>query len=456
MFLPMTAGSGRPLADVAVYGVQRRTGDRIKRPWIVRWAVAGRQRSRSFRTRTEADRFRSGLFLAQQSGESFDETSGEPTSWAPRTDAARAHVWARQWLAEQWDEWAPRTRVSAIEALARLVVLLVPANAPPPPENIRSHLTTWLRPGSDELPPESGGWLEEWCLSLAQLNRAVLAGVDRQLGLRDDGQPLSPSTASRYRKVSRACVRRAVELDVLPSDPWPLPTRGRAQRKAVKVRKSVSIRSLPDPATMQRALDAMVSHQPASRTYRVMTAVAYYAGLRPSEVVMLRAECLHLPRRGWGRIDVNEADVSFDEPGEPKTGPRVVPIPPVLVAILRDWVDGQALAGSALLFRTRTGSRPTQSNWARSLHRAMRMIDAPPMRIYDCRHAAATTWLRAGVPLGEAAKRLGHSVETLVSTYVGALDGDESLANQRIDLALDASGTVRSARRRSTSLKVSS
>lgn len=38
--------------------------------------------------------------------------------------------------------------------------------------------------------------------------------------------------------------------------------------------------------------------------------------------------------------------------------------------------------------------------------------DAPPMGIYDRRHAAATTWLRAGVPLGDVAKRMGHSVET--------------------------------------------
>ena len=30
----------------------------------------------------------------------------------------------------------------------------------------------------------------------------------------------------------------------------------------------------------------------------------------------------------------------------------------------------------------------------------------------------------------------GHSVETLVSTYVGALDGDEALANERIHAAL--------------------
>jgi hypothetical protein len=61
------------------------------------------------------------------------------------------------------------------------------------------------------------------------------------------------------------------------------------------------------------------------------------------------------------------------------------------------------------------------------------------MRVYDCRHACATTWLRAGVPLGEVARRLGHSVETLVSTYVGALDGDDTAANKLIASALGPS-----------------
>jgi hypothetical protein len=50
--------------------------------------------------------------------------------------------------------------------------------------------------------------------------------------------------------------------------------------------------------------------------------------------------------------------------------------------------------------------------------------------------AAATTRLAAGVPLGEVARRMGHSVDTLVSTYVGALTGDEDLANRRIDALL--------------------
>lgn len=42
------------------------------------------------------------------------------------------------------------------------------------------------------------------------------------------------------------------------------------------------------------------------------------------------------------------------------------------------------------------------------------------------------------MPLGDVASRMGHSVETLVSTSVGDLDGEEAIANERIDAALAA------------------
>ena len=40
------------------------------------------------------------------------------------------------------------------------------------------------------------------------------------------------------------------------------------------------------------------------------------------------------------------------------------------------------------------------------------------------------------MPLGDTARRLGHSVDTLVSHYVGALDGDETSGNELIDAVL--------------------
>ena len=68
-------------------------------------------------------------------------------------------------------------------------------------------------------------------------------------------------------------------------------------------------------------------------------------------------------------------------------------------AQMRTWIADHELGGGDLLFRTRTGRRPAPSNWARALQRACRAVEREPMRVYDCRHACATTWLRAGVPL---------------------------------------------------------
>jgi len=426
------------MQTVKVYGVQdRRSTVQAKLPWVVRFTIDGRHRSKSFRTRIEADRYRGLLLQAVQDGSRFDETTGEPESWQTPLADVRVHEWSRRWLAEQWQEWQPRTRTSATEALARFITLAVERGAKTP-EGLRVYLYTALSPHSE------GGHdvrLEKWmarnCLTLGELDRERIADIDRRLGLKLDGSPMAANTANRIRIVARASVQSAIQAGAVAADVWPQRSKTRARRKVARTRRSVDVRALPGPAAMAEAIDAIVTQQPGSKTYRVMTAVAYYAGLRPSEVVMLRVRSAVLPADGWGRLEVTEADISFDEPGEPKTGPRSVPIPPVLVAMLREWIEDNDLTSpERLLFRTRNDTMPSGSNWARAWHRALESVGLKPMRVYDCRHAAATTWLRAGMPLGETARRLGHSVETLVSTYVGALDDEEHIGNQRIDSIL--------------------
>jgi hypothetical protein len=107
----------RPLQVVKVYGVQdRRSTVQAKLPWVVRYAIDGRHRSKSFRTRVEAERYRGLLLQAVQAGDRFDPAAGEPESWRPPLRDVRVHEWSRRWLAEQWQEWQPRTRASGTEA----------------------------------------------------------------------------------------------------------------------------------------------------------------------------------------------------------------------------------------------------------------------------------------------------------------------------------------------------
>jgi integrase len=330
-----------------------------------------------------------------------------------------------------------------VYSLARFIPLVTGPGAPEPPARLRAYLCRTLPPDV-EIDQDDGceRWLSRWALPLGDLNRDFLADVSRRMGVGDKDQPLANATVRRYRRVAHSCIRRAVELGQLPVDPWPPAPRGRGRRKVNRSKSAVDVRRLPAPASVVAIIDAMRSHQPGSRTYQAMTAVVFYAGLRPSEVVMLRPRALHLPANGWGSIAVTEADVDWDKPGDPKTGNRVVPIPPRLVELLRTWVGEHSLRDDELLFRTRVGGRPSESNWSRALKRACANAEQPRVRVYDFRHAAATMMLRARVPMAEVARRLGHSVETLVSTYVGAMEGDDVEANALIEGALSSTREV--------------
>jgi integrase len=426
--------------DIRIFSIQDRSArPEARKPRVVRWRIDGRDYSQAFRTKAEADRLRSRLLVAQQHGEWFEPQTGRPESWSPRGADTQLHVWARRWVAEQWPEWAPRTRNEDVYAVSRLIPLATRRGAAPPPADLRRYLRDTLQPGS-EIDPEHTHerWLSRWVLTLDELDRPTLAEVSADLGVGANGQALANETARRYRRVARSCIRRAVELEQLSADPWPPTPRGRSRRKVNQPKNAVDVRLLPTPAAAASIIEAMKSHQPGSRTYRAMTAVVYYAGLRPSEVVMLRPRALFLPPSGWGRIAVTEADVGWDEPGDPKTGSRSTPIPPGLVELLMRWTEDRGLVDDELMFRSARGNRPSQSNWSRALKRACAAAGHRRIRVYDFRHACATTMIRAGVPLAEAARRLGHSVETLVSTYIGAMDGDDVEANALIEKALGA------------------
>jgi len=335
----------------------------------------------------------------------------------------------------EWQEWAPRTRDSELEALSRFIPLAVRSEAKPSPEAIRDYLKQWLRPGYEPTRADTAFdlWLGRSVLSLGELDESALAEVERALGLGLKGQTWAPNTANGFRWTAKACIQRAADLKRIPKSPWPPTQKGRSRRKSQRNSKAIDITRLPNPQTMLKIIDAVPSHQPSSHKYEVMTAIGYLAGLRRSEVIMLSVGALELPESGWGRIDVIQTDDGYDNPADPKTGKRPVPIPLQLVRQLQVWIDQiETAKPPTLLFRTRSDSRPALSNWNRALTRATKQVNHINISPCDCRHACATTWLGAGVRLGEVAMRLGHSVETLVAYYVGALEGYDELANERI------------------------
>lgn len=56
--------------------------------------------------------------------------------------------------------------------------------------------------------------------------------------------------------------------------------------------RSVDVRRLPEPSTTAAVITAIKSHEPDSLTFRLMTPVAYNAGLRPVGQRQADAACM--------------------------------------------------------------------------------------------------------------------------------------------------------------------
>ena len=174
----------------------------------------------------------------------------------PRT---LGHKWSRRWLGEQWQEWQPRTRASATQALARFITIAVEHGAKTP-EGLRVDLCSALSPESE------GGrdaqlekWMAKNCLPLGELDRESVADIDRRLGLKLDGSPLAANTANRIRIIARASVQSAIDAGAVAANAWPQRSWTQARRKVARSRRSVDVSALPGPAAMAAAIDAIVT-----------------------------------------------------------------------------------------------------------------------------------------------------------------------------------------------------
>ncbi|RCG31214.1 site-specific integrase [Sphaerisporangium album] len=188
-----------------------------------------------------------------------------------------------------------------------------------------------------------------------------------------------------------------------------------------------------------------------------MFACMYYAALRPEEAAGLRRQNCQLPEEGWGLLTVEkarpQANKRWTNSGEThdsrglkhraKDDTREIPIPPVLVAILRAHIQRYGVADDARLFRTSKGKPFSSSAYAGVWQQARRLAFTPEQmasplaaRPYDLRHAAVSLWLNAGVPATEVAERAGHSVDVLLKVYAKCMEGQQDRANGKIDEAL--------------------
>jgi integrase len=473
--------SPRRLQRVTVPTIQDRTKTKSGaptgrgKPWVVRWKIEGKEvKPRYFALKAQAEQYRARLMVAISQGEQFDKATGEPVSWAQSDETCA--VWAARWIDLEYGASPERTQQAVVEALERALPRLVSSRAPAPPRYpptgdpkkdepsrlMREYVRDWLcNKGTGEPPAgslrQAQEWMAKWSLPLADVDKETAKRVYAELHLNLDGTPASAWTTKRHRSNVGALFAEALELELIPKSPWPSARIKRKQRAAERTPDQFRPELIMTPMQFRSVLLNVPTHQPSSRRYVTFFATMYLAGLRPHEVHPLTDQHLVLPMDGWGTIHVRlgrrSASKRWQPDGpidvaQPKTGGRDVPIPPELVSMLREHIEQW---GPGPLFRSapragRTGGPLTQSNvnrvWTRA-KQATFVEDYPKLksRVYDLRHANASNLLAAGVPLEETARRLGHSIETLVSIYAKSFAADITSANQRIEERL--AGNIR-------------
>jgi integrase len=438
--------------DVSVYAIRRRAGR--PRPFEVRWQAAGRSRSKSFTTRKLADSYRAELVRAARMGLEFDPLTGEPAEWhIPEPAVVTWYEAAAAYAVMKWPSLAAHSRASVAEALATVTPVLTRpgARGRPGPRELRTAL--YQHAFNPARPAEPGSaatrildWAQQASLPVGCLSEpAVLRSALEALTLRLDGSRAAANTVIRKRAVLHGTLGHAAEAGLLADNP--LDSFGwRAPRSSAALDPAV----VASPDQVSALLEAVARTQPELTAF---FGCLYYAALRPEEAVALRLPDCHLPGSGWGKLRLaaattrtaaawTDSGASHDQRGlkhRPDGAIRMVPVPPVLVTVLRAHVTAYGTAPDGRLFRGTRGGPLSGSVYGRAWHCALGpelAASGLARRPYDLRHAALSMWLNTGGDPAQIAARAGNSVAVLLTVYTHCVHGRDDLLNQQIGYVL--------------------
>ncbi len=439
----------------------RKISDTARGRYRVRWAAGGREHCKSFATKALADAFLGTLKDAARDGTPFDPATGQPARPALARAAVSWYDHARAYSQMKWPGLAAKSRRSVAEALTTITLALTgPRRKAPGPDLLRRALFGYAFNAASATRPVPAeiirvlDWIAKASLPVAALEdpdtiRAVLSACARRL----DGRPAAAATSRRKRAVLANALGYAVERRLLSASPL-----SQIQWKAAEVAETVDRRSVASPAQAARLLAVVRQQGPRGEHMEAFFGCLYYAALRPSEAVALHEPDLVLPDSGWGRIDLaascpragtewTDDGASREERGlkhRPAGETRSIPIPPVLVELLRNHLKRYGTGPDGRVFRTARGGPLNDTGYGEVWQRARPLALTPAQqasplarRPYDLRHAAVSLWLNGGVPATEVARRAGHGVAVLLRVYANCIDGQAGPANQRISDALD-------------------
>ncbi|MFI6919341.1 tyrosine-type recombinase/integrase [Nonomuraea spiralis] len=458
--------------DIQFWKIRKREGR--KKPWELRWRINTETYSLSFLTKVLAQKFQGELTQAAKTvGEEWDLRTGQPVSWTRQQRTWFEH--SCDVAAAEWDGSAAGSRRRLAESLAEITMAMLQDSLKarrtrPSDAVLRKALKQWAyRPGriaSEPVPADVAAalaWLGDNTRPVAELAddehlRTLLAAIKKL----HDGKQAAATTARTRRAILYKCLDRAVTGKLITMNPLSaIKTPRRHMDDAVS---PVVVPTLEQARRLLWAVRELRGYGPYKDRGPHLFALfclMFYAGVRPSEGLHLKVHQCHLPMGGgWGSLTLEGAspDVGalWTDDGERHDSRglkhrstrtvRVVPIPPELVVIVRLHLLTFPPAPDGRLFydgpdQAKVPSLVYQSVWRRARKAALTSAEHATdvaRRPYDLRHANASTLIAAGVDTAEIARRLGHSIRTLLTTYAHWIKGGEDAANALIEAALSA------------------
>ncbi|MFJ8228593.1 tyrosine-type recombinase/integrase [Streptomyces sp. NPDC094448] len=444
-----------------IYRGKRRTS------YTVRWSVNGNRHGQSFTTNALAESFRATHRVAANNGEPFDTGTGLPASHTPPAAGATWYEFALQYVDMKWPRISANNRKNTAKALTKVTLALLRTDLPDrfdPVEArraLREYAFNKLR--RDEAPSEARAvlaWIARNSLSMSawEDGKRVAAVLDAFNALLD-GIRAAASSVKRERRILNVALKYAVRQQILTVNPLP---KGKEDDVAPKAADAVDKRSLLNPAQVAALLSWIAGRPRTGHRLHGFFATLYYAGLRPEEAVALRVASATLPAEGWGELLVHTAEPEVGShwtddgrvhetrhlKGRAEGDTRPVPVPPALVAILRDLITTDRLQPGDLLFPGEKGGLLAGSVFRRAWNKARRAVLPPHVyesptgkRVYDLSHTCLTTWLNNGVPPAQVAAWAGNSVPVLLATYARCVTGQLAELQQRIEGPQQLPGT---------------
>ncbi|MFD9211794.1 tyrosine-type recombinase/integrase [Streptomyces sp. NPDC059544] len=460
--------------DVEIWSIRERKG-RAK-PFELRWRTGTKPHSKSYKTKAQADGRRAQLLTSLQKREQFDIDSGLPASELAALNSPTWYQHAKAYALIKWPKIAGKHRASVAEALAVVTPALVTSTkGAPAPEVVRRALQEWafrmVRNSQGELvaradmetPPADVlaalAWIGKHSMKVQDAARPVnLRSALEALSLKLDGKRAADNTVKRKRAVLSNCLRYAVERDLLAAHPL-----SKVDWEAPQTDDEIDFRYVPGPAQARALIEAVREQGDRGGHLYAFFGCLYYAAMRPSEIAILKRRDCRLPGAGWGELILagsrpevgagwTDDGKSYEDRGlkrRARKTTRPVPIPPMLVRMLREHLDAYGTAPDGRLFRAVRGGRVRSTEYseiwdtAREKALAPEEVETPLADVpYSLRHAGISLWLKAGVDPVEAARRAGHSLAVLYRFYAKVLRGMQQHANDLIDrqLNLDAAG----------------